>query len=120
MTLRLAMGLTFPLALTLALPAQAETGQQQYTIAAGPLNTVLTRFATASGTLIAGDMQLAAGKQSQGLQGSYTPAQGLSQILAGTGLVAKAQPDGSFSLAKANTSVSTLEPVKVSTTSSDK
>ena len=66
MTLRLAMGLTFPLALTLALPAQAETGQQQYNIAAGPLNTVLTRFATASGTLIAGDIQLAAGKQSQG------------------------------------------------------
>ena len=119
MTLRLAMGLTFPLALTLALPAQAETGQQQYNIAAGPLNTVLTRFATASGTLIAGDIQLAAGKQSQGLQGSYTPAQGLSQILAGTGLVAKAQPDGSFSLAKANNSVSTLEPVNVSATNGD-
>ncbi|MCG8393771.1 MAG: TonB-dependent receptor [Pseudomonadales bacterium] len=115
LTLILAMGLSLPLALPLTAHAEASTSQQQYNIPAGPLNTVLTRFSSASGVLVAGDLQLAAGKQSPGLQGSYDAEEGLTRILSGTGLTATRQPDGSFSLSGADNNASnTLDPVTVS------
>ena len=94
--------------------ATAEAGQQQYNIAAGPLNTVLTRFADVSGSLIAGNLQLAADKQSPGVSGSFTPDQALTRILAGTGLVADRDPDGAYVLRDAEAAgTNKLSPVSV-------
>ena len=76
---------------------------------------MLTQFSSASGVLIAGDLQLAAGRQSPGLQGSYDAEEGLTRILSGTGLSATRQPDGSFALSGADSNASnTLDPVTVS------
>src|SRR3546814_175475 len=74
-------------------PASTATlpGQQRYDIPAGPLRTVLTRFASLAGIYLAGSIELANGKTSPGLQGNYTAEQGLAQVLAGTGL--QAVPD---------------------------
>ena len=94
--------------------ATAEAGQQQYDIAAGPLNTVLARFADISGSLIAGNLQLAADKQSPGVSGRFTPDQALSRILEGTGLVADREPDGAYVLRDAQGGgPSRLSPVSV-------
>ena len=115
LTLSLAMGLSLPLTLPLTAHAEESAGAQQYNIPAGPLNTVLTQFSSASGVLIAGDLQLAAGRQSPGLQGSYDAEDGLTRILSGTGLSATRQPDGSFALSGADSNASnTLDPVTVS------
>ncbi len=115
LTLSLAMGLSLPLTLPLTAHAEESAGAQQYNIPAGPLNTVLTQFSSASGVLIAGELKLAAGKQSPGLQGSYDAEEGLTRILSGTGLSATRQPDGSFALSGADSNASnTLDPVTVS------
>ena len=116
LTLSLAMGLSVPLALPLAAHAEESAGAQQYNIPAGPLNTVLTQFSSASGVLIAGDMQLAAGKQSPGLQGSYTPEEALTRLLSGTGMTTSRQ-DGSFALRGADdNAANVLDPVNVTVT----
>ncbi|CAM3954342.1 Secretin/TonB short N-terminal domain-containing protein [Bordetella muralis] len=65
--------------------------QRRYNIPAGPLRTVLTRFASESGIYLAGSIELADGKNSAGLQGNYTVSQGLANVLSGTGL--QATPD---------------------------
>mgnify|MGYP002040826834 FL=1 len=71
---------------------QAEPGSQSqardYQIAPGNLDQVLNRFASAAGILLSVDASMTAGKHSQGLQGRYEVAQGLHQLLAGTGLQA--------------------------------
>ncbi|MBV7483119.1 TonB-dependent siderophore receptor [Bordetella sp. BOR01] len=69
----------------------APSAQRSYDIPAGPLRTVLTRFASEAGIYLAGSIELANGKSSPGLQGSYTAAQGLGRVLDGTGL--QAVPD---------------------------
>ncbi|CAM3837540.1 Secretin/TonB short N-terminal domain-containing protein [Bordetella tumulicola] len=69
----------------------AAPAQHHYDIPAGPLRTVLTRFASESGIFLAGSIDLANGKNSTGLKGSYTVSQGLANVLAGTGL--QATPD---------------------------
>ncbi len=115
----LAVGLVLGLAPLpiLSVSAQAaatDAAARQYDIPAGPLNTVLTRFADVSGSLIAGNLRLAADKQSQGVSGSFTPDQALARILAGTGLVADRGPDGAYVLRDAGTrGTSRLAPVSV-------
>ena len=71
--------------------APATAARHGYDIPAGPLRTVLTRFASEAGIYLAGPIELADGKTSPGLQGVYTVAQGLDRVLAGTGL--QAVPD---------------------------
>lgn len=71
---------------------------RDYDIPAGPLNEVMTRFASESGIYLVGAHQAGAGKTSPGLRGRYSVAQGLAALLAGTGLVAVAQRDGSYAL----------------------
>ena len=78
--------------------------QQQYDIPPGPLNTVLTRFAERSGTFIAGDLRLTADKHSAGLRGRFSREEALDRILAGSGLMAERQDDGSYTLKAASTS----------------
>lgn len=105
----------------LALPAaQAETTQsaaqatQQFNIPAGSLSQVLARLSAQAGIYLVGASELASGKNSDGLQGSYTVENALSQILNDSGLVAVAQGDNSYALHKANedgqsVTLSTLE-----------
>lgn len=80
-------------------PAQASAAQQRsYSIPAGPLNTVLTRFLAESGLLLSGSTALAQGKTSPGVQGSHTPAAALAALLTGTGLTAAPDAQGRYTL----------------------
>jgi outer membrane receptor for ferric coprogen and ferric-rhodotorulic acid len=95
------LGLGVGVGPALVQPASAQStdaATRQYDIAPGPLAAVLTRFADTSGVLLAGTAELTAGAQSPGLQGRYTAQQGLARILAGTGLEAVAQANGSQAL----------------------
>lgn len=94
---------------------QADAAPHSYNIGPGPLVTVLNRFAEQSGVFVAGHNDLAAGKQSPGLQGQYSVAQALQQLLRNSGLqaqavaggyVLQALPAGSGSLQLGTTQVS--------------
>lgn len=81
--------------------AQADDSQQSlrsYGIPAGSLSSVLSRFASEAQILLSADGQLTAGKQSPGLQGSFSADQGLARILRGSGLQAVADGSGGYSL----------------------
>ncbi|PCF94261.1 TonB-dependent receptor [Vreelandella nigrificans] len=85
----------------LALPAMAQTTQQQtrqYAIPAGPVSTVLNRFAAEAGVFISGAGELGEGRESPGLQGQYSVDDGLERLLSGTSLRAVRQGDGSYRL----------------------
>jgi len=73
---------------TLALPPAAAQATQTrtYDIPAGPLSTVLSRFAAESDLLLSADAAHTEGRQSEGLRGEYTARQALEALLAGTGL----------------------------------
>ncbi|MDQ2137585.1 TonB-dependent siderophore receptor [Alcaligenaceae bacterium B3P038] len=79
-----------------AFPASvlAQAGAQRYEIAAGPLGTVLGRFAATAGVLLSFDPALTQGKTSPGLSGTYTVREGLTRLLGGTQLDWAPQGDG--------------------------
>ena len=96
-----------PLALAIALAlgagALAATTVQaaeaaRYDIAAGPLAEVLGRFASAAGVALSFDAAQLRGRQSTGLHGSYDVTGGFSALLAGSGLEAEPQANGSYVL----------------------
>lgn len=74
--------------------------QRRYDIPAGPLEAALNRFGRDAGILLSFPTSLTAGRQSPGLQGSYTASTGLVRLLQGTGLAAEAREDGSYTLYK--------------------
>lgn len=76
-------------------PAAASAG---YDIPPGPLSQALTRFASEAGIDLVGAGQAAEGRLSAGLKGHYGIADGLAALLAGTGLEAFRQGDGSYGL----------------------
>lgn len=81
--------------------AQAATGaahQHDFAIGAGPLGTVLNRFATEAGVVLSFDTALTQGKQSPGLRGRYSVDQGFAVLLAGAGLQALAGADNTWVL----------------------
>ncbi|SER92031.1 outer-membrane receptor for ferric coprogen and ferric-rhodotorulic acid [Vreelandella subterranea] len=85
----------------LSLPAMAQTAQQQtrqYDIPAGPVSTVLNRFAAEAGVFISGAGELGQGRQSQGVQGQYSVGEGLERLLNGTSLRAVREGDGTYRL----------------------
>ena len=88
--------LTAPLA-ALAL----ETAQRSYSIAAGPLEDALSRFGRAANITLSFVPELTAGLHSKGLQGSHSVDNGLARLLAGSGLEAVRQPNGSYLLHRA-------------------
>lgn len=105
-------------AVLLPMPAQAQAAAQgaaarSYDIPAGSLNTVLNRFAADSGVFVAANGNLTEGKQSPGLRGSYSASEALSRLLAGTGLEAVQQSNGSYALRQAVAASPTLNPVIV-------
>lgn len=64
----------------------APSAEQRYDIPAGPLSTVLNQFALSAGLNWSADASLTQGKQSAGLHGKFSVAQGFTQLLTGTGL----------------------------------
>ncbi|WP_017522400.1 TonB-dependent siderophore receptor [Pusillimonas noertemannii] len=107
-----------PLALTGPAQAQAqEQAQRSYDIPAGPLGTVLNRFAQAAGVELSAASSLTHGKHSSGLQGSFNVREGFARILQGQSLQVIQGANGTYSLRAApppsGTDVSTLSPVVV-------
>lgn len=70
----------------------ADVGSKAYHIAPSALETALNQFGREAGVLISFGSQITSGLQSRGLEGQYTPEQGLAALLEGTGL--QASPDG--------------------------
>ncbi|GAA5126765.1 TonB-dependent receptor [Alloalcanivorax gelatiniphagus] len=66
--------------------AAAPAGEQAFDIPAGPLAPALHRFAERAGITLQADSDSLADKSSPGLHGQYRVADGLNQLLAGTGL----------------------------------
>lgn len=105
-----------------AQPAAAATDATSYSIPAGDLSLALATFAEQSGILLSGAGTLTEGKSSHGVQGEFTPSQALMILLAGTGLEARQQSNGSYLLVKkagastasASGDISTLQKVVVS------
>lgn len=88
-------------------PAQAQqaapgpsiaANQRSYSIPAGSLNTVLMRFLSESGVLLSGSTELTQGRNSPGVQGSYSQSAALAALLAGTGLEAVPDAQGRYVL----------------------
>lgn len=79
-------------------PNQNPPTMHSHDIPAGPLNAALTRFAGETGILLAGHAGLVQGRSSPGLKGRHTVQGGFAALLAGTGLEAFRQADGSYGL----------------------
>ncbi|MCF5248593.1 TonB-dependent receptor plug domain-containing protein, partial [Pseudomonas sp. PA-5-4B] len=73
-------------------------GERPYSISAGPLDQVLSRFGAEAGISMASSSLLTAGRKSQGLQGEFNTDNGLAQVLSGTGLDYQRQADGGYVL----------------------
>ena len=95
--------------MALTLPAQAQAQSQQvraYSIPAGALGDVLTRFGSDSAILLSFSSEATQGLRSAGLQGSYGVQDGFRVLLAGSGLQAVPQPNGGYLLQKIPASAS--------------
>jgi len=79
-----------------------------YDIPAGPLNTVLTRFSTESGIFLVGANDLAQGKHSPGIRGTFSVQKALDVLLTGTGLETQRNAQGQYVLQPAASAVGTL------------
>lgn len=89
---------------------------RSYDIPAGPLSDVLTRFSTEAGIFLVGSTELAQGKNSRGVRGTYSLQAALDTLLAGTGLEMQRNAQGRYVLRVAdsmNKSVPTLPVVNV-------
>ncbi|WP_166875121.1 TonB-dependent siderophore receptor [Massilia mucilaginosa] len=83
-----------------ALAADAAPARKAYAIPAGPLEGALNRFGREAGILLSFPTATTAGLQSPGLNGSYAVADGLDQLLQGSGLGAVAQANGGYVLVR--------------------
>jgi len=84
---------------TAGLHAQAVDGQRlAYDIPAGPLDHVLNNFARRAGVLLSFDPAITHERQTAGLSGRYTVAEGFTILLAGSGLQAVKNADGGYVL----------------------
>lgn len=71
---------------------------KNYSISSGSLESVLNQLGQTAGILLSFSSALTEGKQSGGLQGSYTIDLALAEILKDSGLEATKQENGSYSL----------------------
>lgn len=94
------------------LPA-SKAAMHNYNIPAGPLSAAIARFSAASGTYISVNGALTDGKNSQGVQGNLSAPEALTRLLAGTGLEAVVQANGSYVLRVAPIVAATLPAVTV-------
>ncbi|MBE3027401.1 TonB-dependent receptor [Janthinobacterium sp. GW458P] len=98
--LALVTGLTMG-ALGVAAPpacAQAAQARQAFSVPAGSLGLALNSFAAAAGIELTVDAGLLQGKNSAGLSGSYSVAEGFYELLRGQGLQAVREGNGSYTL----------------------
>lgn len=92
-----ALGLgALPLAAQAAAAQDAQAATRAYDVAAGPLGEALNQFARQAGITLAATPAQTQGKQSQGLHGTFSAGQGLSALLAGSGLQASSSDGASF------------------------
>ena len=96
---RLVLGASLSLG---ALP-QALADARTYHIAPSSLEAALNQFGREAGVLISFGSATASGLQSRGLDGDFSTEQGLHTLLEGTGLQARAEGKGAFSLQPAST-----------------
>jgi len=84
-------------------PATAQETQEQYRfdIPAGRLESALVEFSNISGVTVSFTPDVVRGLESSGLSGSYTPAQALERLLAGSGLTARFTGATTVTLAEA-------------------
>jgi len=92
-----ALGLgALPLTAQAAAAQDAQAATRAYDVAAGPLGEALNQFARQAGITLAATPAQTQGKQSQGLHGTFSVGQGLSALLAGSGLQASSSDGASF------------------------
>ncbi|WP_338744861.1 TonB-dependent siderophore receptor [Pseudomonas putida] len=84
--------------LTSAGRVSAAEAARSYSIAAGPLGAVLSRFASDTGVVLSFEAELTQGKHSPGLQGTYSVEQGFARLLAGSDLQVMAASNGNYVL----------------------
>jgi iron complex outermembrane receptor protein len=86
----------------LPLPAQAQTAQaaRVIDIPAGTLGNVIAQLGRKAGVMIVFDPALVRGKRASGLRGTYTPTQALDRLLAGSGIQARSDGRGGFTLTR--------------------
>jgi Fe(3+) dicitrate transport protein len=80
-----------------------ETPAKAYHIAPTALETALNQFGREAGVLISYGSNVTSGLKTRGLEGNYTTEQALAALLEGTGLQAKGDGQGGFTLQAANT-----------------
>ncbi|AZG85289.1 TonB-dependent siderophore receptor [Pseudomonas syringae pv. pisi str. PP1] len=94
---------------SLSMVQAAEVAPKVYHIAPSELEAALNQFGRESGVLISYGSQMTSGLKSRGLEGQYTPEQGLNALLEGTGLQAMADGNNGFTLQSANTAGAPIE-----------
>lgn len=97
------------------LQAQVAQSEKRFDIPAGPLTAALKQFGRDAGILLSFTPAQTENRQSAGLRGNYSAAEGLQALLAGTGLEAMQQPNGGYTLraVPATQGAVTLPAVKV-------
>ncbi|WP_205903397.1 STN domain-containing protein, partial [Pseudomonas viridiflava] len=80
-----------------------------YHIAPSELETALSQFGREAGVLISYGSQITSGPKNRGLEGQYTPGQGLNAPLEGTGLNAVADGNNGFALQSASVAGAPIE-----------
>lgn len=103
----LASAVTLPMVAAAAEPAARTAAAKAYRIDAGPLATVLGRFAAAAGVALSFDPAATQGRSSPGLDGSFTVPAGFAALLSGSGLEAVDGGQGTFTLRAAAPAAST-------------
>ena len=93
--------------------AKQDNDLQTYAIAAGRLSDVLAEFAALAGAALSFDPAQLAGRQSPGLQGRYSVAQGFSVLLQDSGYAVQRYEDGRYRLAANENKTAALPQVDV-------
>src|SRR5215470_13691308 len=85
-------------ALPTAAGAQTAQAARPIDIPAGSLGAALTQLGRRTGVMIVFDPALTRGRRTAGLRGAYTPGQALDRLLAGSGIAARSDGRGGFTL----------------------
>ncbi|WP_339469133.1 TonB-dependent siderophore receptor [Pseudomonas capeferrum] len=86
-----------------------QNGVRTFNIAGGSLTEVLSRYASAAGAALSFDAKQTDGLHSAGLKGAFGVSEGFTQILAGSGLQAEPQSNGTYVLRAVPSSGSAME-----------
>lgn len=97
-----------------AISTRAAENTIVFAISAGPLASILTRFAQAADIYLSGDVALSEGKTSEGLKGRYTVEQGLSILLQGQNITYRFNSKRSVVLLANDAPTGTLNILNVS------